>query len=156
MLCSCGLPSRQRCQEIFETILTKEYSDFRYAKVHRLTADTYCLQHPAVYMISPKSFAAHLTGMCCAMEYGNDPHLLKILQKWLNGKKQLEKPPMLENLGSLTIAHLANAKDSTEHAKLVKEWAIDVWNAYSVYHDLAKDWIEMAKLMARRQERLHS
>jgi hypothetical protein len=32
------------CQEIFETILTKEFSDFRYARVHRLTVDTYCLQ----------------------------------------------------------------------------------------------------------------
>jgi hypothetical protein len=60
--CSCGFASRQNCQEIFETILTKEYSDFRYGKVHRLTVDAYCLQHPEVYMISPKSFAAHLTG----------------------------------------------------------------------------------------------
>jgi Family of unknown function (DUF5946) len=40
----------------FETILTKEYSDFRFAKAHRLTVDTYCLQHPDIYMVSPQSF----------------------------------------------------------------------------------------------------
>jgi hypothetical protein len=58
MPCSCGFTSRQKCQEIFETILTKEYSDFRYAKAHRMTVDAYCLQHPDIYMVSPKSFAA--------------------------------------------------------------------------------------------------
>jgi hypothetical protein len=145
MACSCGFASRQNCQEIFETILAKEYSDFRYAKVHRLTVDAYCLQHPDIYMVSPKSFAAHLTGMCCAMAYGNDPHLRRILQQWLNGKKQLEKPPMLAHLGSLTISHVANAKDGAEHAKLVKEWAAEVWNAYAIYHDLAKNLIATAQ-----------
>jgi sensor histidine kinase YesM len=97
--CSCGFASRQSCQEIFATILTKEYSDFRYAKAHRLTVDAYCLQHPELYMVSPKSFVAHLTGMCCAMAYGNDPHLRRLLQQWLNGKKQLAKPPMLAHYG---------------------------------------------------------
>jgi hypothetical protein len=145
MVCSCGFMSSEKCREIFETILIKEFSDFRYAKVHRLTVDTYALQHPHVYMISAKSFAAHLTGMCCAMEFGNDPDLLRLLQQWLNGEKQLEKPQMLENLGSLTISHVAYAKDASEHIKLVHEWAADVWSAYSVYHHLARDWIETAK-----------
>lgn len=145
MVCSCGLTSSQECKEIFETIIAKEFSDFRYAKVYRLTVDTYSLQHPDPYMISAKSFAAHLTGMCCAMEYGNDRNLLRILQEWLNGKKQLEKPKLLDNLGSLTILHVANAPDGAEHARLVKEWASDVWDAYGEYHGLAKEWIESAK-----------
>ncbi len=124
-----------------ETILAKDYSDFRYAKVHRLTVDAYCLQHPDIYMISPKSFAAYLTGMCCAMAYGNDPYLRRILQQWLNGKKQLEKPPLPPHFSSLTISHVTNAQDGAEHAKLVNEWAAEVWKAYAVYHDLAKNWI---------------
>ena len=110
-----------------------------------MTVDTYALQHPEAYGKSPKSFAAHLTGMCCAMEYGNDPDLLRRLQKWLNGNRLLEKPGMLEDLGGLNISHVANAQDGTDHAKLVQEWAADVWNAYQVYHGLAKNWIEMAK-----------
>ncbi|MFQ5633006.1 MAG: DUF5946 family protein [bacterium] len=145
MACSCGIQSKQKCKEIFDATLVKEFSDFRYAKVHRLTVDAYSLQHPDEYMVSPKSYAAHLTGMCCAMGYGNDRDLLRILQKWLNGKKQLQKPPLPENFGSLTISHIANAKDGAEHEKLVYEWALDAWNAYSGYHELAKDWIETAK-----------
>jgi len=103
------------------------------------------MQHPDRYMISPKSFAAHLTGLCCTMEYGNDPDLLRLLQQWLNGKKLLEKPAMLDHLGHLTISHITQAQTGTEPGPLVHEWAADVWQAYAVYHPLAKTWIEIAK-----------
>ncbi len=145
MTCSCGFKSNQKCKEIFDIIIAREFSDFRYAKFHRLTVDTYSLQHPDSYMISAKSFAAHLTGMCCAIEYDNDRNLLRILQQWLNGKKQLEKPKLLDNVGSMTISHVVSAGDGAEHAKLVKEWAENVWDAYALYHNLAREWIETAK-----------
>jgi uncharacterized damage-inducible protein DinB len=123
-----------------------EFSDCRYAGIHRLTVDTYSLQHADPYMISAKSFAAHLTGMCCAMEHDGDHHLLRTLQQWLSGKREdLEKPPLLQDVGELTIAHILDAPDAAEHERLVREWASNVWNAYAVYHDLARDWIDTAK-----------
>jgi len=82
-----GIPSK--CKETFDEIMAKEFSDYRFGRVHRLTVDTYALQHPDPYMISPKSFAAHLTGMCCALDYHNDQELLRFLQKWLSEGKQL-------------------------------------------------------------------
>lgn len=145
MFCSCGFKSNQKCKEIFDIIIAREFSDFRYAKFHRLTVDAYSLQHPDPYMISAKSFAAHLTGMCCAIEYDNDRNLLRILQQWLNGKKQIEKPKLLDNVGSQTISRVVSAGDGTEHAKLIKEWAENVWDAYALYHNLAREWIETAK-----------
>jgi len=123
MTCSCGFKSNQKCMKHLDIILAREFSDFRYAKFHRLTIDTYSLQHPDPYMTSAKSFAAHLTGMCCAMEYDNKRNLLRILQQWLNGKKQLEKPELLDNVGSMTISHVVDAGDGTEHARRVNEWA---------------------------------
>lgn len=145
LACSCGLESPEKCKALFETIIAKEFSDYRYARVHRLTVDTYSLQHPDPYMISAKSFAAHLTGICCVMKHGNDRQLLKTLQRWLNGKRELQKPALLEHVGGLTISHVENASDEVEHQKLVQEWAADVWQAYATYHDLAERWIEMAR-----------
>ena len=150
MICTCGIASKEKCRELFDATLVKEFSDILYARVHRLTVDTYSLQHPS-YIETAKSFAAHLTGMCCTMKYGNDRALMKTLQHWLNGKIQLEKPPLLRKVGSLTIAHIAEAKDGKEHAKLVEEWANDVWNAYAVYHRLAKDWVEQAKRLSKKR-----
>ena len=146
MTCSCGLASAVECKEHFDEILAKEFSDYRYARIHRLTVDTYSLQHPDPYMISAKSFAAHLAGMCCAMEHENDPDLMRALQQWLNGKREdLEKPAQLEELGELTIAHILDADDGAEHERRVREWAADVWSAYDAYHDLAQEWIETAR-----------
>ncbi len=145
MICSCGGRSKKECQEAFDSLLAKDFSDFRYGRAHRLVVDTYSLQHPEKYMISPKSFAAHLTGMCCAMEHENDQDLPRLLQKWLNGKKQLDKPELLGEMGDLTISHIIGAADGSEHIKLVQEWARDVWSAYSIYHDLARNWIRIAQ-----------
>lgn len=145
MTCSCGLPSGAECKRHFDEILAKEFSDYRYMKAHRLTVDAYSLQHPDPYMISAKSYAAHLTGLCCFMEHEGDRDLLRTLQQWLSGKREdLEKPPPLSELGELTITHILDAEDEIEHERLVTEWAAEVWSAYGVYHQLARDWIETA------------
>lgn len=138
---SCGLPSSEECQELFHGSSIKEYSDFQYAKTNRLKVDAYSLQHPDVFMVSAKSFAAHLVGMCIAMEYHNDQRLMRALQKWLNGKRELEKPPMLEHFGSITIADVMKAKSASEYERLVVDWAKCVWDAYEIYHRLAREWV---------------
>lgn len=145
MPCTCSHPSAEDCKALFHLTLAKEFSDFRYMRIHRLTVDAYSLQHPDIHTKSAKSFAAHLTGMCCAMEFGNDQRLMRFLRLWLNGRKELEKPAMLDRLGELTIFHIAGAEDAAEHTRLVSEWAADVWRAYETYHALARDWIETAK-----------
>jgi hypothetical protein len=146
MACSCGLESEAECKRHFEVILAKEFSDFRYMSIHRLTVDAYSLQHPDPYMLSAKSFAAHLTGMCCFMECGGNRDLLRTLQQWLGGRREdLEKPELLKDLGELTIAHVIEATDGAGHERRVEEWAADIWRAYAVYHDLARDWIETAR-----------
>jgi hypothetical protein len=55
---------------LFDEVLSREFGDYRYAREHRLTVDAYSLQHPAEYMRSPKSNAAHLTGMYAAFAGG--------------------------------------------------------------------------------------
>ena len=123
----------------------KEFSDFQYAKMNRLKVDAYALQHPEIYMVSAKSFAAHLVGMCIAMKYHNDQHLMEALQKWLNGKMELEKPPILTYYGSITIADIMKAKSASEYERFVTDWAKCVWGAYAIYHQLAREWVRLVR-----------
>src|SRR5258708_15983762 len=98
------------CLKLFEEILAKEFSDYRYGKIHRLTVDSYSLQHPEAYMRSGKSFAAHLTGMCAAFEYEDTLALNQTVQKWLSTNPTIAKPAQLpEQRGALTITHLGIA-----------------------------------------------
>lgn len=136
------------CMTLFETILAREFSDYRYGKIHRLTVDAYSLQHSEEYMRSGKSFAAHLTGAYAALASDDASSINHTVQKWLSKNPEIEKPPQLpRQRGSLTIAFIHNATDVDEHIERVREWAHDVWDAWSEHHALAKQLIDRALRM---------
>lgn len=133
------------CLQLFEEILAREFSDYRYGKIHRLTVDSYSLQHPQAYMRSGKSFAAHLTGMCAALEYEDPPAVNRAVQKWLSSNPKIDKPLHLpDQRGNLTIRYIHCASNVEEHTQRVREWARDVWRAWSEHHELARGLISKA------------
>jgi hypothetical protein len=141
------------CKSVFDEVLVREYSDYSYARSHRLTVDSYSLQHPESYMRSGKSFAAHLTGMCAALEYEDSSAINRAVQEWLNGAKAIDKPARLPgHRGGLTIIYIHDAANGEEHNKRVQEWARSVWSAWSEYHDLAREWIREATSNASVEE----
>ncbi len=135
------------CLKLFEETIAREFSDYRYGKIHRLTVDAYSLQHPDDYMRSGKSFAAHLTGICAALENDEDALALnQTVQKWLSTNPKIDKPVQIpERRGNLTIAYIQSAVDADEYGKRVREWVQDVWSAWSEHHALAKQLIAEAK-----------
>ena len=145
-LCGGAADGQRGCQKLFEEdVLVKDYSDYRYGKTHRLTVDVYSLQHPETYMISGKSFAAHLTGVCAALEYEDGAATNRAMQKWLSTNPAIEKPSGIpRDRGSITINYLIGAIDPEQHAKRVREWADSVWGAWSDHHELARQLINKA------------
>jgi hypothetical protein len=133
------------CLKMFEGILAREFSDYNYGRFHRLTVDAYSLQHPDKYMRSGKSFAAHLTGMSAALEGEDALSTNQAVQKWLSMNPQIEKPYNIpERRGGLTITYVHSAADADEHIRRVREWAREVWGAWSEHHDLARRLIREA------------
>ena len=155
---SCGaiVPGgRPGCLKLFEEVLVRDYSDFRYGRSHRLLVDTYSLQHAAEYMRSGKSFAAHLTGICAALEYDNAREINSAVQQWLNGPRAIEKPALMPpSRYSLTIAEIHAAADPESHHELVQQWARSVWEAWADCHDLARQWIDAATNLNRESANL--
>ncbi|MCB9136277.1 MAG: hypothetical protein H6636_12680 [Anaerolineales bacterium] len=99
--------------------------------------DAYCMQHLDKYCASAKSYAAHLTRLCCGVEMDADPRVYAAIQKWLNGNRKLEKPPILSHLGEMTIADVHDAQTA-------RAWMENVWAAYASQHELARGWIREA------------
>ena len=149
-LCGGSADGKSGCQKLFEEgLLVKDYSDYRYGKTHRLTVDVYSLQHPEVYMISGKSFAAHLTGVCAALEYKDGASTNRAVQKWLSTNPPIEKPARIpRDRGTITVDHVIGAADIEQHAKRVREWADSAWNAWSEHHELARQLIAKAMVHA--------
>lgn len=144
--CGTAVVGVAGCQKLFEQVLAKEFGDLRYARLHRLTVDTYSLQHPQRYMRSGKSFAAHITGMYAALDSKNAQRVNPIVQRWLDGTKSLERPaaPPPGQRGELTIVYLLEAMDASEHFERVEAWARSTWAAWRAYHSLAKKLIDRA------------
>jgi hypothetical protein len=131
------------CLKLFEEVIAREFSDYRYGKVHRLTVDAYSLQHPERYMRSGKSFAAHLTGIYAALESEDALAVNQKMRKWLSANPKIEKPAGLpRRRGELTITFVHSAAGADEHCKRVGEWAREVWSAWGEHHALAKQLID--------------
>lgn len=106
--------------------------------------DAYCMQHLSKYCASAKSYAAHLTRLCCGLEYGGDPQVYAAIQRWLNGKRPLTKPTILPFLGDMTIVDVQNGRSPQERTHLMQRWIENVWQAYEPQHELAHNWIQQA------------
>jgi hypothetical protein len=102
------------------------------------------MQHTQRYCRSAKSYAAHLTRLCCGLEHNGDHKVYEAIQKSLNGTVVFERPEAPDHRGQMTVADLPAATDVEEHTRLVKEWAESVWKAYAAQHDIARGWIKAA------------
>jgi hypothetical protein len=143
--CGALVPGgRAGCQALWDQIAAQAYQDPSRASVHNLAFDSYCMQHPETYCHSAKSYAAHLTRLCCGLEYDGDPAIYAAIQRWLNGNVFLEKPEVLSRRGTLTITDVVNARDGQEYKEQVRAWAESVWTAYASQQGLARGWLKAA------------
>jgi hypothetical protein len=109
-----------------------------------MMVDAYCLQHPDEYCASAKSFAAHLTGLCCAFEHKTHPSVLRASQQWLSGRAVVAKSELPAKRGELTVLEVYRQRDPVPHMLAVNRWAQFTWAAYSPLHPLARSWIAQA------------
>lgn len=113
----------------------------------RVLIDSFAMQHPKRSCKSAKSYAAHLAGLCCGVEYGGSEKVYSAIGRWLSGPAErigLMRPHEPEFRGTLTLRHVYDADVGTNVEPRLREWATDVWEAYTSQHDIARRWIETA------------
>ncbi len=136
------------CWAVFGEVSEKEYEDFRYARVHGLTVDAYCAQHPGEP--SPqavRSVAVHLVGLYLHLERGLSPRELyaarqRVASLAKEGKKDVFWMELPAFLGERTVLCVHHANGPDEHAERVREWARSVWEAWSPHHETVRRWAE--------------
>ncbi|MBN1271958.1 MAG: hypothetical protein JXB26_06765 [Candidatus Aminicenantes bacterium] len=137
------MKSSPGCWAVYGEVLAREYSNPDYFQVHRLTVDAYAVQHPgSIDRQSIHSVGLHLIRLCLFLEHNltpenaNDAMLEAGKEKhnfiWL-------KPP--GTFGNITAADVAKARDVSEHKKIVRAWAQNAWDAWSVHHNTIRSWL---------------
>lgn len=129
------------CWAVFGEILAKEFDNPSYFyPAHRLTVDTYAVQHPGVPgRKSVQSVNVHLVGLYLSLEKEFDvqktPKIMSALTK--NAEKFVWLTPPAPN-GTITVLDVVKAETAGEHREIVKNWAINVWNAWQEHHQKIK------------------
>ncbi len=144
---NCGAlvtEGRSGCQALFDELSIRAFTHPAYSPARLLAFDTYCMQHVETYCLSAKSYAAHLTRLCCGLEFGGSSTVYAALQKWLNGTVEITKPQVLRLRGSITIVDASKSNNSHENQLRVNEWANSVWQVYACQQNLARTWIAVA------------
>ena len=106
--------------------------------------DAYSLQHPAEYMRSAKSFAAHLTGAAAAVERPREADRInEAVVRWLSTNPMLVRPsePAPGSRGHATVDDVLRADDP---AMSIPQWARQAWQSYAALHGIAREWIGLA------------
>lgn len=132
------------CWAVYGEVLAREYSDYRYGKLHQLTVDTYAVQHPGTP--SPQSIQSvtlHLVGLYLVFERGYASHqVTQAIQQLTAHKKDFSwlEPPL--SMGSVTVLDLHAAESPADHAAQVRQWGESVWNAWAIHHGAARHYAE--------------
>jgi len=147
----CGAPlgGRDGCDAAFHELGARAQSDVGFAYRRRAVVDAYALQHPA-YILSLKSFSAHLCGLCAAIERSGDPRAQKAVWSNLRIPPDAVKPLLPVGRAALTIAEVLRATSHETFRPAVDIWIAEVWRAWSEHHDLARAWLDYSvESMAR-------
>ena len=138
--CGATLGGRDGCQAQFDKLSARAWETPVRAVMHNMVVDAYAMQHPDDYCVSAKSYAAHLTGLCCGLEHPGDHKLYWQIPRWLDGPSKIVKPPVLDVRGRKTIQTITGVSDGA-YQPAVREWAAAVWAAYESQQYLARGWL---------------
>lgn len=137
--------SSASCWALFGELLAREFNDPAYFGVHQLSVDTYAAQHPgAPERRSIQSVGLHLITLHLFLERGADPRDGPSLHRRMTGRvtfSWLEPPPLS---GVMTVADVLEARDAREHNRLVRDWAKEVWRAWTPHHPIVREWAKQS------------
>lgn len=133
------------CWKAFEELLAREFGEYRYPPVHRLSVDAYAVQHPGRETRQTiQSVNVHLIALCISIErkypYDKVTELMRgavhVFEEdfcWLD-------PP--KKRGKLTVLDVIRAEDLREHVERVQLWALSVWGAWSPHHAAVRSYCD--------------
>ncbi len=145
------MESSAGCWAAYGEVLAREYTDPRYAHIHRLTVDAYAVQHPG--RSSPQSIqsvAVHLISLCLILEYDVDMHrATEAIGVAIQAKGKYRWLPPPVGTYARTVADVQKACTVQEHHDLVHAWAKCVWSFWSEHHATIHTWLPSGNLRYR-------
>jgi len=136
------MTSSPACYAAFTTILAAEYSDSGLINAHRLTVDTFAVQHPGdrVDRRAIQSVGMHLVRLMAQMEHDLTPMQTNEIMVRLGPHKaalQAMTPPRSYDITAADVAPFAG---TDQHIAKVRAWAAAALRAWEPEQAALKTW----------------
>jgi hypothetical protein len=129
--------STAACWMTYNQLMAKEFSGPEFFIAHRLTVDAYMAQHPSdISRASIQSVWVHLVALYLTIEKEIPANFVsKVMSTITTPKHQFEwLIPPDPNSYNITAYDFTTLETPVEYTKLARNWAEDVWNAWSEQH----------------------
>lgn len=137
------LESSPGCWNLYGRVLAREYSDPGFAALHRLTVDSYAVQHPGRPSAQTiQSVCLHLISLHLVLERGlAGAYATRVMGEATTKKERFFwlHPP--STLGGVTVSDLAGVDTPLRHELGVRAWAESAWSAWAEHHATVRGWV---------------
>ena len=135
------MESSPACWAKYGELLAREYENPEHMAAHRLTVDTYAVQHPGrPSPQSVQSVAVHLISLHAVLELGLTQRDATNLTKRCADAGQFIWLEPLRGSCALNVTHPLKATSADEHVVAVRAWASAAWQSWARYHGQIRSW----------------
>ena len=141
------MDSSAACFAAFNALLVAEYSSPALMGIHRLTVDTWAVQHPGNHRAieedrrAIQSVGLHLARLMLQLERPRPPTetnaVMLDFSRYKSTLKLLTPPAVF----TTTVAEIAPFAVSPMHIEKVRGWAKATWNDWYADHAYIRQWI---------------
>lgn len=138
------MQSSPACFAAFTKLLAAEYSSAALRSVHRLTVDTWAVQHPgsAEDRRAIQSVGLHLARLMLQLERPGSPMQTNAVMldfaRYKGTLRRLAPPETFR----VTVADVVDFAGTPSHADKVRQWAETTWEGYAEHHEYIRRWID--------------
>ena len=137
------MESSPGCWYVYGEVLSREYSDLAFGALHRLTVDSYAVQHPG--RPSPQSIQSvcvHLISLCLAVERGVElAYATRVMGAAVRTKERFVWLTPPRSVGEITVGDVAAVSTAAAHVQIVRAWAESAWSAWGDHHQMVRSWL---------------
>jgi uncharacterized protein DUF5946 len=137
------LGSSPGCWHLYGQLLAREYSDAAFRTPHRLTVDSYAVQHPGTPSAQTiQSVCVHLMSLCLVLERGLTPaYATRVMAAATRKKERYFWLATPASLGAVTVADMLGVPTPLQHEERVRAWAEAAWSAWAEHHATIRGWL---------------
>jgi hypothetical protein len=132
------------CWGKYGLLLARDYGEYGMPEEHKFVVDAYAVQHPGENEPRARqSVGVHLLRLCLMLERDiSSAYATRLMTRATSGGLHIPWFDPKLPLGTVTVVDVLAAPGREAHLVAAREWAEDLWAAYTPQHSTIRGWCD--------------